>query len=72
MRITKTPGAQCVVLTDTEAEVLREACALVVLALQADGVSLSPEMAGVVYDLLEGLNNPVPAQDACPTPVKSD
>jgi len=72
MRITKTPGTQCVVLTDTEAEVLREACALVVLALQADGVSLSPEMAGVVYDLFEGLNNPVPAQDACPTPVKSD
>ena len=62
MRITKTPGHQCVVLTDAEAQILVEACALMVLAVESDPrVSMPPQMGTVLCELFDGLK--VPAQE---------
>ena len=60
MRITRTEGHCCVVLTDVEAEYLVDACALVVLAGQADPkVTLPPQMGALLCSLFEGLREPV-------------
>ncbi|MDA1246236.1 MAG: hypothetical protein O2787_02945 [Cyanobacteria bacterium] len=59
MRIAKTLGHQCVVLTDAEAENLVEACALMVLAVESDPrVSMPPQMGAVLCELFEGLKVP--------------
>ncbi len=66
MRITKTPGHQCVVLTDAEAETLVEACALMVLAVESDPrVSMPPHMGTVLCELFDALR--VPAQEVSNT-----
>jgi hypothetical protein len=60
-----------VVLTDAEAESLVEACALFVLAVQADArVSLPEQMGTVLCELFEGLKNPV--RDNPAIPIKID
>ena len=60
MRITRTEGHCCVVLTDVEAEYLVDACALVVLAGQADPrTTLPPQMGALLCSLFDGLREPV-------------
>lgn len=64
MRISRADGSHVVCLTEVEAASLVEACALMVLAVQADPrVSLPPRMGRVLCELFEGLRQPVP-QDA--------
>ncbi len=60
MRISRAHGAHVVCLTEAEAASLVEACALMVLAVQADPrVSLPPGMARLLAELFEGLRQPL-------------
>lgn len=60
MRISRADGSHVVCFTDAEAASLVEACALMVLAVQADPrVALPPGMARLLAELFEGLRQPV-------------
>lgn len=59
MRITRTEGHHCIVLTDAEAECLVDACAMVVLAGQSDPrATLPPQMGALLCTLFETLSKP--------------
>ena len=59
MRITRTEGHQCIVLTDAEAECLVDACAMVVIAGQSDPrATLPPQMGALLCTLYEALLKP--------------
>ena len=59
MRITRTEGHHCIVLTDAEADCLVDACAMVVLAVQADPrATLPPQMGALLCTLFETLSKP--------------
>jgi hypothetical protein len=62
MRITRTEGHHCIVLTDAEAECLVDACALVVIAGQSDPrATLPPQMGALLCTLFETLSKPAAA-----------
>jgi hypothetical protein len=62
MRITHTSHEHLVVLSDQEASLLVDACALVVLASQAVPTAVLPaEMAAVLAQLFEELRSPCAA-----------
>ena len=59
MRITRTEGHHCIVLTDAEAECLVDACAMVVIAGQSDPrATLPPHMGALLCTLYEVLSKP--------------
>lgn len=59
MRITHSQGEHLVLLTDAEASLLVDACALLVLASQSvPDAQLQPSMAAVLGQLFEGLRPP--------------
>ncbi len=60
MRISYQQGNHLVCLTDTEAQSLVEACALMVLAVDSDPrISIPPQMGTVLCELFEGLRSEV-------------
>ena len=59
MRITRTEGHHCIVLTDAEAECLVDVCAMVVIAGQSDPrATLPPQMGALLCTLFETLSKP--------------
>lgn len=59
MRITHSPGEHLLVLSDAEASLLVDACALLLLASQsAPGAQLQAPMTAVLGQLFEGLRAP--------------
>jgi hypothetical protein len=72
MRITRSEGHHCIVLTDLEAECLVDACALVVLAGQSSPrATLPPQMGALLCSLFEGLGGVAPADTAeVPSPSR--
>jgi hypothetical protein len=59
MRITRVEGHHCIVLSDAEVECLVDACAMVVLAGQADPrATLPPQMGALLCTLYEALSKP--------------
>jgi hypothetical protein len=62
MRISHQQGNHLVCLSDTEAQSLVEACALMVLAVDSDPwISIPPQMGTVLCELFEGLRSEVGA-----------
>ena len=60
MKISHQDGHHLVCLTDAEAHVLVEACALVVVAVESDPrISIPPHMGTVLCELFEGLRSSV-------------
>lgn len=60
MRITHAPGEHLVVLSDAEATLLVDACALLVLASQSEpAAQLPPAMTTVLGQLFDQLSSPV-------------
>ena len=56
MLITHSPGRHMLVLTDSEATTLMDACALVVLATESDSTTaLTPDMATLLCGVLSGM-----------------
>ena len=65
MRVTRTDGHHCLVLTDAEADCLVDACAMVVLAGQSDPrATMPPQMGALLCTLFDSLRNPAPEKDA--------
>lgn len=59
MRITRTEGHHCIVLTDAEAECLVDVCAMVVIAGHSDPrATLPPQMGAFLCALYEALSKP--------------
>ncbi len=56
MLITHSPGRHMLVLTDSEASILMDACALLILTIESDSdAALTPGMATLLCGVFSGL-----------------
>ena len=66
MLITHSPGRHMVVLTDSEASILMDACALLVLATESDlNPALPPGMATLLCGIISGLKIDSDTKSTC-------